>query len=377
MRLKHMTEDKWNARAEGRKEMRTHQPTGGRGNQGGLRMGEMERDAVLGHGIASFVHESYMKRADGTEIVVCNGCGTIPIYNEKKNLYMCSMCDGPVNFIGETANNLELLPATKRSIVSFSKVEMPYAFKLLEQELSTYMNIGMRILTTKDLQKLEAPTLRELTEVELSSALSVELKHQILLDTVIPEFVQPIQEPAANVEDLSALSAVAGPVEEELLPVQANASAANAFPLEANAANIGTLQAPAAQEELLEEEPALEQSANAPLQLGPAPQQTGPYLVVPLGQQQQVQQQQQQQQEPYIANNSGPAAQILQPAMPGAPPMIAVDTTQQQQQQQRNPIRSALKTRRVAFSNQPQQQQQQQQPQQSQNNVRINVNKLG
>jgi DNA-directed RNA polymerase II subunit RPB2 len=379
MRLKHMTEDKWNARAEGRKEMRTHQPTGGRGNQGGLRMGEMERDAVLGHGIASFVHESYMKRADGTEIVVCNGCGTIPIYNEKKNLYMCSMCDGPVNFIGETANNLELLPATKRSIVSFSKVEMPYAFKLLEQELSTYMNIGMRILTTKDLQKLEAPTLRELTEVELSSALSVELKHQILLDTVIPEFVQPIQEPAANVEDLSALSAVAGPVEEELLPVQANASAANAFPLEANAANAGTLQAPAAQEELLEEEPALEQSANAPLQLGPAPQQTGPYLVVPLGQQQQVQQQvQQQQQEPYIANNSGPAAQILQPAMPGAPPMIAVDTTQQQQQQQqRNPIRSALKTRRVAFSNQPQQQQQQQQPQQSQNNVRINVNKLG
>ena len=238
----------------------------------------------------------------------------------------------------------------------------------------------MRILTTKDLQKLEAPTLRELTEVELSSALSVELKHQILLDTVIPEFVQPIQEPAANVEDLSALSAVAAPVEEELLPVQANASAANAFPLEANAANAGTLQAPAAQEELLEEEPALEQSANAPLQLGPAPQQTGPYLVVPLGQQQQVQQQQvqQQQQEPYIANNSGPAAQILQPAMPGAPPMIAVDTTQQQQQQQqRNPIRSALKTRRVAFSNQPQQQQQQQQPQQSQNNVRINVNKLG
>jgi DNA-directed RNA polymerase II subunit RPB2 len=65
MRLKHMPEDKWNARAEGRKEQRTHAPTGGRGNQGGLRIGEMERDAIVGHGITDFVRESYMKRADG------------------------------------------------------------------------------------------------------------------------------------------------------------------------------------------------------------------------------------------------------------------------------------------------------------------------
>lgn len=65
MRLKHMPEDKWNARGEGRREQRTHQPTGGRGNQGGLRIGEMERDAIVGHGIMDFVRESYMKRADG------------------------------------------------------------------------------------------------------------------------------------------------------------------------------------------------------------------------------------------------------------------------------------------------------------------------
>lgn len=86
MRLKHMTEDKWNARGEGRREQRTHQPTGGRGNEGGLKIGEMERDAICAHGITSFIQESMMKRSDGTSFIVCNGCGTIPIYNERQNL---------------------------------------------------------------------------------------------------------------------------------------------------------------------------------------------------------------------------------------------------------------------------------------------------
>ena len=60
MRLKHMTEDKWNARGQGRREQRTHQPTGGRGNEGGLRIGEMERDAIVGHGLSMFTRESLM-----------------------------------------------------------------------------------------------------------------------------------------------------------------------------------------------------------------------------------------------------------------------------------------------------------------------------
>ena len=79
MRLKHMTEDKWNARGQGRKEQRTHQPTGGRGNQGGLKIGELERDSIIGHGISAFTQESFMLRSDGTSFWVCNSCGTIPI----------------------------------------------------------------------------------------------------------------------------------------------------------------------------------------------------------------------------------------------------------------------------------------------------------
>jgi DNA-directed RNA polymerase beta subunit len=116
-------------------------------------MGEMERDAVIGHSISAFVHESYMKRADGTTFTICNGCGTVPIYNDKTGLCVCPMCDGPLQYIGNTAAN-SLLPPVKRSLASFSKVEMPYATKLLEQEDLPIVNIGMRILTNNDLQKL-------------------------------------------------------------------------------------------------------------------------------------------------------------------------------------------------------------------------------
>jgi DNA-directed RNA polymerase II subunit RPB2 len=63
-RLKHMVEDKINYRDTGPKTMLTHQPTQGRGDEGGLRIGEMERDALLSHGMSKFLTESMMERSD-------------------------------------------------------------------------------------------------------------------------------------------------------------------------------------------------------------------------------------------------------------------------------------------------------------------------
>ena len=45
--------------------MLTKQPTSGRANGGGLRIGEMERDALLSHGVVSFLKESMVERSDG------------------------------------------------------------------------------------------------------------------------------------------------------------------------------------------------------------------------------------------------------------------------------------------------------------------------
>ena len=64
LRLTHQVSDKYQARNDGLKTSLTHQPVGGRALGGGGRIGEMERDAILSHGIASFLKESFMERSD-------------------------------------------------------------------------------------------------------------------------------------------------------------------------------------------------------------------------------------------------------------------------------------------------------------------------
>jgi len=154
MRLKHLTEDKVNARGAGRREMRTHQPTGGRANEGGLRIGEMERDSLCAHGVSSFLQESMMRRGDGTEFWICNGCGTIPIYNEAERLFVCPMCDGPVTFTGNDADSLILQLPTVQSRATFSKVAIPYALKLLDQEIAGLGNMGFHYVTAGSVSRL-------------------------------------------------------------------------------------------------------------------------------------------------------------------------------------------------------------------------------
>ena len=154
MRLKHLTDDKVNARGEGKVETRTHQPTGGRGNEGGLRIGEMERDSLCAHGVASFLQESMMKRGDATTFWICNGCGRIPIYNEAESLCVCPTCDGPLEYTGVTAETLTMQLPVKQSRATFSKIAMPYSMKLLDQELTAISNTGFRFVSESSISRL-------------------------------------------------------------------------------------------------------------------------------------------------------------------------------------------------------------------------------
>jgi DNA-directed RNA polymerase II subunit RPB2 len=160
MRLKHLTSDKVNSRSAGRKEMRTHQPTGGRGNEGGMRMGEMERDSVITHGMAEFLKESYMKRSDGTTMWICNGCGQIPIFNEDIKLFVCPSCDGPLEFQGNTEQTLSLVVPIHKSRTTFSCIEIPYALKLMDQELQTFASMGLRFVTEKYARRFRDPSIQ-------------------------------------------------------------------------------------------------------------------------------------------------------------------------------------------------------------------------
>ena len=154
MRLKHMVKDKVNFRARGPNTALTHQPVSGRANDGGLRIGEMERDAVIGHGISNFLQESMMERGDKYHIAVCNQSGMIAIYNPEKNLFMSPAIDGPLQFTTAADGNSLYLNDITRFGRSFSIVSIPYTLKLLMQELQT-INLQMRIITEDNIDQLE------------------------------------------------------------------------------------------------------------------------------------------------------------------------------------------------------------------------------
>jgi DNA-directed RNA polymerase II subunit RPB2 len=132
-RLRHCSADKIHSRSSGPLVMLTRQPAEGRAREGGLRFGEMERDAVISHGISEFTKERFMECSDLFRCHTCRDCGLIALSNPKEGIWCCRGC-------GNTTN--------------FSAVEIPYAYKLLLQELET-MNITSRIITQSKLLKFD------------------------------------------------------------------------------------------------------------------------------------------------------------------------------------------------------------------------------
>ena len=151
MRLKHMVKDKINYRARGPKTAITRQAVQGRANDGGLRIGEMERDGVIGHGASYFLNESMLERGDDYQMAVCNKTGTIAIYNKEKDLFISPMVDGPIVF-NQRGDDFYIQNITKHG-KEFSIVRIPYTFKLLMQELLA-MNVQMRIITDENIDQL-------------------------------------------------------------------------------------------------------------------------------------------------------------------------------------------------------------------------------
>ena len=152
MRLKHMVKDKINYRARGPRTVLTRQTVQGRANDGGLRIGEMERDGIVAHGASKFVQESMLVRGDEYYMAVCNQTGTIAVYNESYDLFLSPMTDGPLKFTGTLDDGLNI-ENVSRFGRSFSVLRVPYSFKLLLQELQT-MNVSMRLVTSDNVDQL-------------------------------------------------------------------------------------------------------------------------------------------------------------------------------------------------------------------------------
>jgi len=114
-RLKIMVADKIFSRGTGPLQHLVRQPASGKANKGGLRIGEMERDAILSHGISEFLNESMMERSDAFKVQIDTQSGLISYDDDSENKTL---------------------------------VNMPYCMKLLLQELQC-MSIAPRIVTDK------------------------------------------------------------------------------------------------------------------------------------------------------------------------------------------------------------------------------------
>lgn len=125
MRLKHMTLDKVHSRARGPRQATTRQPLEGRSRGGGLRIGEMEKDSMIAHGIGQFLKERMMECSDIETFHVCDDCGLLAQQVIDKEYYTCKACNNSTRI---------------------SQVVLPYACKVLFQELMS-VNILPRIRT--------------------------------------------------------------------------------------------------------------------------------------------------------------------------------------------------------------------------------------
>jgi DNA-directed RNA polymerase beta subunit len=76
-RLTHLVSNKMHARCAGPRQILTRQPVEGRSRQGGFRMGEMERDALLAHGATSVIMDRFLNCSDRFELPICKTCGNM------------------------------------------------------------------------------------------------------------------------------------------------------------------------------------------------------------------------------------------------------------------------------------------------------------
>ncbi|MBN1377363.1 DNA-directed RNA polymerase subunit B [Candidatus Woesearchaeota archaeon] len=152
LKLKHLVSNKLHSRSTGPIQLLTRQPTEGRANEGGLRLGEMEKDTLVAHGASVLLKERF--DSDRAVFPICEKCGMVGVHDTRTNSFFCSVCG---------------------TDTEISNVEMSYSFKLMLDEfksLCIYPKMELKSKLTvydedeKDSSKSDDKKAENITETE-------------------------------------------------------------------------------------------------------------------------------------------------------------------------------------------------------------------
>ncbi len=139
----------------------TFQPLSGKGSNGGLRVGEMERDVLASHGVSRFLNEKFFKHSDGYTEYICR-CGKAAIVNHSINKYKCFYC---------------------RDNAVISAVETSWSAKLFNQELNSCNVSTRRYLAPYQFELYDTPD-RKISQVEDYNKNNIKKLYKIASDMV-------------------------------------------------------------------------------------------------------------------------------------------------------------------------------------------------
>uniref|UniRef100_A0AAQ5YB35 DNA-directed RNA polymerase subunit beta n=1 Tax=Amphiprion ocellaris TaxID=80972 RepID=A0AAQ5YB35_AMPOC len=132
-RLRHMVSDKFQVRTTGARDKVTNQPVGGRNIQGGIRFGEMERDALLAHGSSFLLHDRLFNCSDRSVAQVCVDCGSL----------LSPLLEKPPLYWSATRHRKTVCTLCGKSD-TIDSVSVPYVFRYFIAELAA-MNIKVKL----------------------------------------------------------------------------------------------------------------------------------------------------------------------------------------------------------------------------------------